>query len=331
MNYSIVLLFLVSLAIVNAVNELAEFKKVINKSKADCKRDKQPKPNIDRTCPQKTTETLFAEIPGTRATVKPYAGVDLMKTYELCALRELTGKPTSWTEITKNRAKVGLTLASQTWKDCDAQMKLEKADCKSVESLLCAFSQGTEFSCANPQQLKRTSTTLEKGDRCYMMIAYGEGRPFDKKSFTAKLAETKKNCRKNAEVIANKCAQEKTFNELFAELPEGIKWTAYAKPNTDLAKIINTCVERETYGWPNFKTKVNRVLMGPKNRDARNKCLAQVNDEQNTDCKGAAKIVCAFTYGVDFSCANEEQKRRVASETDCRAVENAIATDRNRN
>jgi len=118
---------------------------------------------------------------------------------------------------------------------------------------------------------------------------------------------------------------------LFAELPEGIKWTTYAKPNTDLAKIINNCVERETYGWPNFRAQVNRVLMGAKNRDARNKCLAQVNDEQNTDCKGAAKIVCAFTYGVDFSCANEEQKRRVASETACTAVENAIATDRNRN
>lgn len=329
MNYSIVLLFLFSLVVVNAVDQLASFKVVINKSKADCKRDKNPKPNIDRTCSQKTTETLFAAIPGARATVKPYAGVDLMKTFELCASRELTGQPSSWTEITKNRAKVGLTLASQEWKDCDAQMKLEKADCQSVESLLCAFSEGTEFSCANPQQLKRTATTLEKGDRCYMMIAYGEGRPFDKKTFTAKLAVTKKNCRQDAEVIENKCAQEKTFTELFAELPDGIKWTTYAKPNTDLAKIINNCVARETYGWPNFRAQVYRVLIGAKNRDARNKCLAQVNDEQNTDCKGAAKIVCAFTYGVDFSCADEDQKRRVASATDCTAVENAIATEHN--
>jgi hypothetical protein len=52
------------------------------------------------TCTEKTTETLFAAIPGARVTVRPYAGVDLMKTYELCAIRELAGKPTSWTEIT---------------------------------------------------------------------------------------------------------------------------------------------------------------------------------------------------------------------------------------
>jgi len=251
-----------------------------------------------------------------------------MKTYELCAIRELAGAPTSWTEITKNRAKVGLTLASPTWKDCDAQMKLEKEDCKNAENLLCAFRQGTEFSCANAQQLKRTTTTLEKGDRCYMMVAYGQGRPFDKKSFTTKLASTKKNCHTDAETIENKCAQEKTFNEMFEELPEGIKWTAYAKPNTDLYKIINNCVARETYGWPNYKAQVNRVLVGAKNRDARTKCLAQVTAEQNTDCKGAAKIVCAFTYGVDFSCADEDQKRRVASATDCAAVDNAIATGR---
>jgi hypothetical protein len=92
---------------------VAEFKRVINASRQQCRLNRSPR-IIDRkfevhkhhkhntfigTCPEKTIEALFTAIPGDRTTTRQFAGADLMKTFELCATRE-NGGGSDWREIT---------------------------------------------------------------------------------------------------------------------------------------------------------------------------------------------------------------------------------------
>jgi hypothetical protein len=125
--------------------------------------------------------------------------------------------------FSKNRAKVGAKIRSDSWAECDAQMKLEKQDCIDAKKLLCAFKQGfvdamicigiilslsfsTDFTCAPDSQKKRRARTVDVGavDQCYAFIAYGDGRPTDKKTFLKRIADTKKNCRKDIDVVESR-------------------------------------------------------------------------------------------------------------------------------
>lgn len=325
MHQSVILLVAV-VTIVGCVNEQTEFRRLINKSRVECRRAKTSRV-IDSTClGKRSLEEIVDTIPGGRNMVRIYAGPDLMKTYDLCVSRE-SGGSDDWKVILsiRNRIDAGATRRDEIVKECEAQIKLEKEDCAALKELVCAFSQGTDFTCAADSQKERKAATLSS-DQCFHLSAIADDRPDSLSEFNSRLRKSRSNCRQDKDTITGKCAQERTLSALMRQVPKGVNVIAKAgNARSELRLNIERCLDREEVGFAQFRWQALLTLSGTSNRELRTNCLKQIQDEIK-DCKEINNIVCAFTYGIDFSCAPDEQKRGVAADSHCTSVEQAIKT-----
>jgi len=309
-----------------------EFTKLIDASRAECvrypaKRQKQVRYDQSQCgAPCCTTiQQIYAMIPGNRETVRRYATADFMKTLDLCVTRE-NNNATDWRKIQANRLKLGNKLNSDTWNDCAAQIKLEQADCKDAKNVLCAFRQGTAFNCAEPAQFTRQAQTLSlKGDQCNVIVAFGDGRPTTSAEFNKRVQDSRRGCLTKKDPTDAQCFGENSIELLLNRFPTGVNVKGNTNAYAGLSNSIDMCVNRNDAGFIKIRIKANQVYAAGK---ARNDCLAQLTQDEET-CKKVKSILCAYSYGVDFSCADADAqitKRRVAIPDQCSEAVRAIET-----
>jgi hypothetical protein len=297
-----------------------EFKAIINKSRQDCLTGRQTKANETRydhgDCGADTIDTMYNKIPGNKSTVNLYASYELKRTFELCSSRD-DKNGNDWNTMLANRYKLGASAYTGVWTDCQKQIDKERADCKNAKNVLCAFKRGTAFECVPDQQKKRTCTTLEQGDECYAVEALVDGRPKNVTDFNSRVAASRRQCidpsqKQQADqynqFVNTNCNADRRISMLLTRFPPGMtkdQVLAQAYPQPGLRETVAMCINREQVG---FTPITARAWTAPFATD-RTACLAQLTKEQD-DCKTAQHLICAFSFGVDFSCWKQELKSR---------------------
>lgn len=317
-----------------------QFKALINKSRQDCWRNPQLKQVEKRydlgQCGRDTIQAMYEKIPGNKATVNLYAPYDLERTLELCVSRE-NKDSTDWNVITANRRRLGAAQTTSVWTDCNNQMTAEKLDCKNAKNILCGFARGTALECMEDAQKKRTCTTIEQGDKCNAIESLTDGRPENTTEFNQRIAASRRQCsasktkqptdQANQFVNAN-CYADQKLPLLMTRFPSGMTSNAVLAPagyyQPGLRETVAMCNSRDEVGFPKILARSWQAAYA----SDRQACQAQLTQEQK-DCKAAQQIICAYSYGVDYSCWKQDLKARSGGQQRdaCERIVNDVLTN----
>jgi len=317
-----------------------QFKAIINRSRQSCwsrPQLKQVEKRYDNNeCGRDTIQTMYEKIPGNKAMVNLYAPYDFERTLELCASRE-NKDSTDWNVITANRRKLGASQNTAVWTDCQTQMTAEKVDCKNAKNVLCAFARGTALECVVDEQKKRTCTTIEQGDKCNAIESLADGRPENATEFNQRIQASRRQCtnsrtkqptdQANQFVNAN-CYADQKLPLLMTRFPTGITPNSVlaqaAYPQPGLRETVTMCNNRDEVGFPKILARSWQASFAGE----RQACQAQMTQEQK-DCKAVQQMICAFSYGVDYSCWRQDLKARqgVQQHDACERIVNDLLTN----
>jgi len=313
------------------------FKAIINKSRQDCwsgVQTKETETRYDRgECGLDTIEAMYSKIPGNRQTVNLYAPYELQRTFDLCSSRE-NKKGTDWNVMIANRYKLGASAYTDVWNNCQTQIDQERVDCKNAKNVLCAFERGTAFECEPDDQKKRTCTTLEQGDKCYAVESLDDGRPQNATDFNNRVAQSRRQCltQKQPEdqynqFVNTNCYADQKISTLLTRFPPGITHDlvlAEAYPQPGLRETVTMCENREQVGFAQIQARSWAAQFA----NERTACQAQLTQEQK-DCKTAQHLICAFSFGVDFSCWTQDLTHRqgVQQHDACEQIVNDLLTN----
>lgn len=284
-------------------------------------------------CGVDTIEKMYEKVPGNKATVNLYAPYEVKRTLALCVTRE-NKQSTDWNVMIANRHKLGASATSDVWTDCQTQITAERVDCKNAKNMLCAFQHGTAFECARDEQKKRTCTTIEHGDKCNEVESLADGRPQNATEFNQRVAASRRQCAadadnrqpedKNNQFVNQNCAADQKLSMLMTRFPTGInenRVLADAARQPGLRETVTMCKNREQTGFAQIRARSNAAQFASE----RVACQAQLTQEQ-TDCKTAQHLICAYSFGVDFSCWKQQLAHRqgAAKYDQCERVFNDV-------
>lgn len=347
---TVVLVALVAVvATLVAAEDIATFRRLINKSRAECRRDRSPASQVRATCAPPpdprtgrsplrdiTTGELLDQIPGGLTTVKQYsagrARFDLYKTATLCEERESEDGAKSWKNIDKTaRVEMRLTPRTEVYSECQAQMEREKRDCADIKNILCAFKNHQAFECAPDNQRDREAGTIDETDQCFAFAFFNYGRPTTLKDFRARQRSSKLNCRRDKDMIEMRCGRkDETLQQIVASLPNDRAYSfdrdIVVAKMPEIQAGLDDCLLIERYGYAKLRVKANQELRGVQNADQRRRCLATLADDQTDRCKQVNDVMCAYSYGTDLSCKPEAQSLTRESDA-CAPVIAAIAVE----
>lgn len=318
-----------------------QFRQMITKSRQDCVSGRQAKATETRydrgECGADTIEQMYVKVPGGKATVNLYAPYEFKRTLALCITRE-NKQGTDWNVMIANRHKLGASATTDVWTDCQTQITAERVDCKNAKNVLCAFEHGTAFECVPDAQRQRTSTTIEHGDKCYEVEALADGRPQNATDFNQRIAASKHQCAtnpadqqtedKNNQFVNQNCAADPKMSTLMTRFPNGIdqnRVLAEANRQPGLHDTVTMCINREQAGFAQIRARSNAAQFASE----RATCQVQLTQDQ-TDCKTAHQLVCAFSFGVDFSCWKQVLANRqgsAAKHDPCQEIVNDLITN----
>jgi len=315
------------------------FRAIINKSRQDCwtnVQSKETETRYDRgECGVDTIETMYEKTPGNKQSVDLYAPYDFQRTLDLCSSRE-NKQGTDWNVMIVNRYKLGASAYTEVWNDCQNQITAERVDCKNAKNVLCAFEHGTALECVFDQQKKRTCTTLEQGDKCNAVESLADGRPQNATDFNQRVAASRRQCADPGykqpedqfnQFVNTNCYADQKISMLMTRFPPGISpdlvlAEAYAQPG--LRETVAMCKSRDEIGFPQITARSWQAAFA----NERAACQAQLTQEQK-DCKTAQHLICAFSFGVDFSCWKQDLVHRqgVQQHDACEQIVNDVRTN----
>jgi len=186
------------------------------------------------------------------------------------------------------------------------------------------------------QQKKRTCTTLEQGDKCNAVESLADGRPQNATDFNQRVAVSRRQCAdpnyKQPEdqfnqFVNTNCYADQKISILMTRFPPGISpdlvlAEAYAQPG--LRETVAMCKSRDEIGFPQITARSWQAAFA----NERAACQAQLTQEQK-DCKTAQHLICAFSFGVDFSCWKQDLTHRqgVQQHDACEQIVNDVRTN----